>query len=160
MSAVPKKKLCWNCEGNVSREIDNCPYCGVYLHAAEEEEDSNSRWNPSYRPSSKTEEIPSPIYQIQDLKSEEKHKEVEAASHSAFNFSTIMNQLKKDVFPLLFLMMGSVFLLFGAVLALFAQNGSLTLQWKGEDGLYFLLFAIPLLAFGWIFLQNIEGNDN
>jgi hypothetical protein len=63
MSAVPKKKLCWNCEGNVAKDIDNCPYCGVYVHGAEVEEDA--RWNPSYQPdSTKMEDIPSPLYQV------------------------------------------------------------------------------------------------
>ncbi len=64
MSAVPKKKLCWNCEGNVAREVDNCTYCGVYLQAPELDEDN--QWNPSYQSPNKTEDddIPSPIYRV------------------------------------------------------------------------------------------------
>ncbi len=162
MSAVPKKKLCWNCEGNVSREINNCPYCGVYLHATEEEEDSS--WNPSYRPASKMEEIPSPLYQIQQEQStddDELDHSVEETRETpqALNGILLMDQLKRDIFPLLFLMMGSVFFLFGVVLVLFAQNGTLTLQWQGHDGFYFLILAFPLLIFGWRFLQRLEMND-
>jgi membrane protein implicated in regulation of membrane protease activity len=56
-------------------------------------------------------------------------------------------------------MMGSIFFLFGVVLILFSQNGTLTLQWQGQDGIYFLLFAIPLIIFGWKFLQQLETND-
>jgi hypothetical protein len=164
MSAVPKKKLCWNCEGNVSRQIDNCPYCGVYLHADELEE--NSSWNPSYRPSSKTEEIPSPIYQIQqepeaaehELESEAEIQDSAARSeieneHSWLQLST---QLKRDVFPILFLMMGSIFFLFGIVLFLFSQNGTLILQWQESSAPYFLFFSIPLIGFGWWYLQKLE----
>lgn len=160
MSAVPKKKLCWNCEGNILRDIDHCSYCGVYLQPAELEEDSS--WNPSYLSTSKTEEIPSPLYQIQldhhhlQEKSEDLSPEETAES---FNGTLLIAQLKKDVFPLLFLMTGSVFFLFGIVLLLFAQNGTLTLQWQGQDGLYFLLFAFPLIGFGWKFLQQLEFND-
>jgi len=163
MSAVPKKKLCWNCEGNVSKQIDNCPYCGVYLHADELEE--NSSWIPSYRPSSKTEEIPSPIYHIQGEQEsnksdeEDEEEEAEASSTAGSNSHALMevfNHLKKDLFPILFLMMGSIFFLFGIVLFLFSQNGVLTLQWQGSQALYFLLFSIPLTGFGWWYLQQLE----
>ena len=167
MSAVPKKKLCWNCEGSVSRQIDNCPYCGVYLHADELEE--NSSWNPSYRPSSKTEEIPSPIYQMQqDQEASDDEPEAEAEIQASPPVTKIANehswqqlstQLKKDVFPILFLMMGSIFFLFGVVLFLFSQNGTLTLQWQGSHAVYFLLFSLPLIGFGWWFLQKLELNE-
>lgn len=160
MSAVPKKKLCWNCEGNVAKNIDNCPYCGVYLHGLEEEGDST--WNPAYQPSSnKTEEIPSPLYQIKPEVEETSDQEETAflENERPFSWSSLFGQLKRDIFPSLFLMMGSVFFLFGIVLVLFSQNGSLTLQWQESDGLYFLLFAIPLIAFGWMFLQQLETDD-
>ncbi len=158
MSAVPKKKLCWNCEGNVARDIDNCPYCGVYLHAPEEEEDSN--WNPSYH-SSKTEDIPSPLYQIQPDVEEIQEKQDRAISDEpkhAMKLS-LFALLKRDIFPILFLMMGSIFFLFGVVLMLFSQNGTFTLQWQESDGLYFLLFALPLIGFGWMFLQQLESTE-
>jgi hypothetical protein len=152
MSAVPKKKLCWNCEGNVSREVDNCPYCGVYLQGTELEEDSI--WNPSYRPSpDKTEEIPSPLY-IQEHQREIEEENSEKLGNEPLNWPLLFNQFKKDVFPLLFLMMGSVFFLFGVVLLLFAQNGTLTLQWQGHHSLYFLLFAFPLIIVGWKYMQE------
>lgn len=158
MSAVPKKKLCWNCEGNVAKDIDNCPYCGVYLHAAEEEEDSV--WNPSYRPSSKTEEIPSPLYQIKpDIEQNDEEADFTTESSESLAWNALFTQLKRDVFPILFLMMGSVFFLFGVVLFLFSQNGTLTLQWQESHGIYFLLFALPLIGLGWIFLQQLETND-
>jgi hypothetical protein len=157
MSAVPKKKLCWNCEGNVAKDIDNCPYCGVYLHAAELEE--ASPWNPSYRPSADEEDIPSPLYQIKP-QVEEDSEEAEATNDSkSMSWDHLFSQLKHDVFPILFLMMGSVFFLFGIVLLLFSQNGTFTLQWKESDGLYFLLFAVPLIGFGWMYFQRLEANE-
>lgn len=155
MSAVPKKKLCWNCEGSVSREIDNCPYCGVYLHGAAPEEDP--RWNPSYQPASQTEEIPLPLYQI--------HPEPDlppAADHPGYSspkitdWPMLLNELKREVFPLLFLMSGSVCLIFGMVLWLFAQKGTLTLQWQEAHGPYFLGLALPLLLLGWKCLHDTE----
>lgn len=161
MSAVPKKKLCWNCEGNVSREIDNCPYCGVYLHSDEIEENSN--WNPSYRPSSKTEEIPSPLYQIpqEDNQESDSFEENQEASEKedvpSLSASRLFGQLKQDLFPILFLMMGSIFFLFGVVLFLFSENGTLTLQWQGSHALYFLISALPLIGCGWWLLQKLDS---
>lgn len=159
MSAVPKKKLCWNCDGNVSREVDNCPYCGVYIHAEELEE--NSSWNPSYRPASKTEEIPTPIYQIQTEQEEEEVSESQNSEEieNPVVLNHFSTQLKRDVFPILFLMMGSIFFLFGIVLFLFSQNGVLTLQWQGSYASYFLIASIPLVGFGWWFLQNLDSEN-
>lgn len=159
MNAVPKKKLCWNCEGNVAKTIDNCPYCGVYLHAQELEE--NSTWNPSYSPNSKMEEIPSPLYQIQseDEEIQEQQDDPLASNSKSLDWSALFEQLKQDIFPTLFLMMGSIFFLFGVVLLLFSQNGTFTLQWQESDGLYFLLFALPLVGFGWMYLQRLDSND-
>jgi hypothetical protein len=158
MSAVPKKKLCWNCEGNIAKDIDNCPYCGVYLHADEVIEE-DSTWNPSYLPTSKTEEIPSPLYQIKPEIEQNLKEDVIKGESKTLSWSNLYTQLKRDIFPILFLMMGSVFFLFGVVLLLFSQNGTFTLQWKENDGLYFLLFAIPLIGFGWMFLQQLDTND-
>ncbi len=159
MSAVPKKKLCWNCEGNVAKNIDNCPYCGVYLHAEEMEEDST--WNPSYRAQKNNDEIPSPLYQIKPPLNEdiEEEPEVQEELSKPVNLNHLYSQLKNDVFPILFLMMGSVFFLFGVVLLLFSQNGTFNLQWQESDGLYFFLFALPLIGFGWMYLQRLESND-
>lgn len=153
MSAVPKKKLCWNCEGNVARNIDNCPYCGVYVHASEIEEDTD--WNPSYQPHSKTEEIPSPLYQAISQEDQQEDESVGEEKTSVVWLS-LLNQLKRDLFPILFLMTGSICFLFGVVLLLFSENGSFTLQWQESCAFYFLLFAFPLIGFGWRFLQQLE----
>ena len=156
MSALPQKKLCWNCEGNVAKNIDNCPYCGVYIHGSEEE--SSSLWNPSYTPSLNAKEIPSPLYQAnaeQDISDDSSQVE-EEEEPSLSDGKKIFQQLKRDVFPILFLMMGSIFFLFGIVLLLFSQNGGLTLHWNEKSALYFLLTAIPLVAVGWFFFQQLE----
>lgn len=154
MSAVPKKKLCWNCEGNVSKEIDNCPYCGVYLHAADD-----SSWSPSYHSSSK-EDIPTPLYQVKPASEhngsgEEQMPQQEQAPLSA---AVTWAHLKKDVLPLLLLMAGSIFFLFGVVLFLFAQEGTLTLQWQGHYWTYFLGLSAPFIFIGWKLLQQLEAD--
>jgi hypothetical protein len=107
MSAIPKKKLCWNCEGNVAKDIDNCPYCGVYLHANVEEEEDHS-WNPPYQLTAlkkdDSEEEHPPYYPAQE------EKTIKADSPSP---PSIGQQLKKDILPIFLLLAGSSFFLFG-----------------------------------------------
>lgn len=160
MSAVPKKKLCWNCEGSVSREVDNCPYCGVYVYSGEQEDYSN--WNAGYHSEdSRAGEIPDPIYRVpKEHGIENNEDEVISSEASSFSSSDILTHLKKEVFPILFLMTGSVFFLFGVVLLLFSQNGTLVLQWQSQNGYYFFLLAFPLVAFGWKFLQQCHSEDS
>lgn len=165
MSAVPKKKLCWQCEGYVAREIDNCPYCGVYLQETVVEKiEDNPLWKSPYHPSSTHEgEIPSPIYKLTpepEIDDESQDNSATERPENPLDWKHLFDQLKQDVLPILFLMMGSIFLLFGIVLYLFSQNGTLTLQWQEKYGLYFLLFAFPLIGFGWKFLQQIKENNS
>lgn len=175
MSAIPKKKLCWNCEGHISHDVDNCPYCGVYVHSREFDEDSI--WNPNYQKieeeerevaSSKKDAIPAPLYQI-SLSGTAAFEEEDSSSRtpqpktltsaplaSPYN---IFNRLKQELFPILFLMMGSIFFLFGAVLLLFSENGMLVLKWEETYSTYFLLLALPLITAGWHYLQQIEEDS-
>ncbi len=149
MSAVPKKKLCWNCEGNVSKEIDNCPYCGVYIHA---EAEDDSGWSPSYH-SSQQEDIPTPLYQVKSQSDSDVEEQPQETSLSA---AATWAHLKKDVLPLLLLMAGSIFFLFGVVLFLFSQEGTLTLQWQEHYWTYFLGLSAPFIFIGWKLLQQLE----
>lgn len=154
MSPILKKRLCWNCEGGVSQDLDNCPYCGVYVQGALSGE-TNSIWNPSYRPEeNSSEEVHVPPYQIQI--ENDPLEEIKTDNSSPSQFQLLFNQLKKELFPTLCLMAGSTFFLFGIVLFLFSENGKLTLQWEASDALYFLIFSIPLSLFGWKFLQEID----
>ncbi len=159
MSAVPKKKLCWNCEGNISKEVDNCPYCGVYLHSLESEDEH--LWSPSYRLSSADKEvIPTPPYQASHLDNTSEptqEKPDETDCKSASSSQGIFTHLKKDVLSLLLLMSGSLFFLFGTILFLFSDQGTLTLQWKSDYWIYFFVLSLPALYFGWKFLQQLES---
>lgn len=153
MSAVPKKKLCWNCEGNVSRVIDNCPYCGVYLHANEEAEEE-AKWHKIRH--SEEDDIPSPVYQMLPDEEADQQQANPTSVKGGFDWSHFMPQLKQDLFPMLFLMAGSLFFLFGVVLLLFSQDGKLILEWDSNYSTYFLGAALPLFALGWKYFQNLE----
>lgn len=159
MSAVPQKKLCWNCEGNVAREMDNCPYCGVYVHSIELE--GAASWNIPYPTpkADKNEEVPTPLYKIYDANDPESTERRSESLESIYEEEPIANQIKRDVLPILLLMSGSIFFLFGIVLLLFSQNGTLTLQWDSSNWPYFLALSIPAVFFGWRYLNQIDSDS-
>lgn len=155
MSAIPKKKLCWNCDGNIEKLSDNCPYCGVYLHTPPADEDDS--WNPPYKLSlfskEDQEEIPAPHYQAQ----EEEAQADEPATDVDSGDNTTFTQFRSEILPIILLLAGSSFFLFGTVLLLFSHNGTLILQWNGSNWIYFLLLALPCVFLGWRSLgQNEE----
>lgn len=158
MSAIPQKKLCWNCDGNIAKDINNCPYCGVYLHGDSDAEEQ-SFWSPTYQPKDKKdseEEIPLPVYSLGKTEEQDESEKEESPSLAS---SEIIAKLKKDFLPTIFLMSGSVFFLFGIILFLFSREGSFTLQWNGDNWKYFLGFSLPFLFFGWKFLNQIDNDD-
>lgn len=160
MSAIPKKKLCWNCEGNVSHNIDNCPYCGVYLHAAEEE--SEDLWNPPYRlvsSNAKEEELLNPLYQSdserdgqedgQSSDFKEASNETDDQQEIGTSFGALMQDMKRDMLPLFLLVAGSMFFVFGIMLLLFSEDGLLTLRWNASLWPFFLGGSTALFFFGY-----------
>lgn len=126
MSPIPKQKLCWHCEGNVSIHDDNCPYCGVYLNP---EEGKNEEYVESETVFSSS---------FEESKIEK--------NLSSFDY------LK----PLTLLLLGSTLMIFGFILFLFNQKGVFTLQWNADAWYLYLLVALPLLWIGWLSLKQID----
>ena len=109
----------------------------------------NDSWN------SAKEEVPPPLYQLH-LHTEEESEEPQAPAEEIASSYSLLQSLKQDLLPILFLMAGSLFMLFGIVLLLFAQDGFLTLQWKGSYWIYFVLFSLPILYFGWKYWRELD----
>jgi len=140
MKATGKKKLCWNCEGSVAAELENCPFCGVYLSPLQSHQSSSSPRAPYAMEESEEErEIPQAPYANP---SHEESATLAIASPEMVDQSPLF-------IPLLMLLAGSVFLLFGIVLVLFSEQGVLTLQWNSTWWYAYILLALPMLAFGW-----------
>lgn len=137
MSAVPKHKMCWQCEGNVDFTQDHCPYCGVYLSTERNFSDSNDE-----RPFA-------PPYKLPTIQENENgdNINVEAAT------SGVIDYIK----PLLFLVLGSTLSIFSLMLFLFSQNGVLTLQWNAEVWYLYLAVSLPLL---WLGLRALKSTDD
>lgn len=110
MNATPKKKLCWNCEGRVDLELENCPYCAVYLGPApdDEGERTDNILAPPYKLVDSEEgegQIPISPYALEEV--EEKKEEV--VEEVIEEVAAEPSEIKKVAFPLAFLSGGVIF---------------------------------------------------
>lgn len=163
MAAQTKKKLCWNCEGRVSFQDENCPYCGVYISplGVGENENKESLFSPPYKVDGQEEErhVPASPYPVNEEPEPTQTPEAVVPSSSKSENPFLSEEVRTIVLPLVLLLSGSAFFLFGIALLLFSQNGVFTLQWNGGSWYLFLLCALPMLFFGWRYLQQ-DNSEN
>lgn len=156
MGGPTKKKLCWNCEGSVSLQEENCPYCGVYLSPSDNEgveEGIEDLFSPPYRIESRADSIPPSPFVSKEIKEEV------TSMHVAKEMKHSSDDLKRVIIPLSMLLSGTVFFLFGLALFLFSRKGIFILQWNGGFWYYYLAFGMLALVFGWKALSTIEESD-
>lgn len=151
-----KKKLCWNCEGRVAFDEENCTYCGVYLSPTpigdeDQYEDDDD-------------DVPAPPYRMDNSKGAQ---EVPPAPYNTGNGEGVHSgvagveenvpQMKTVLMPLSLLLSGSVFSLFGLVLLLFSsKSGVFTLQWNADIWPLYFILGIGMLFFGWRSLRHLD----
>lgn len=146
MAANEKKKLCWNCEGNVARNLETCPYCGVYLSPQgadnKDQKTDKNLIKPPYpiQNSKKDKQVPKPPYVPEEKEEDEEEEEALATPQEP--------RANAFLYALLLLLAGSQFALFGLMLYLFSDRGQLVLSWSQDYGLVFLALAVPLLGWG------------
>ena len=151
MTTRPKKKLCWNCEGNVNLNEELCPYCGVAvsqigLGSKEDDQDSQTE---TYR-------IPSSPYAQNDEDEIKKNLKEFKENSSVASIADSDDQTRPIVITMALMMTGGVFFLFGWVLLLFASHGYLQLRWSDDYWYIYILLALPMLFFGIRNLQNLR----
>lgn len=144
MSTKTKKKLCWNCEGDVLLTATNCPFCGVSLELAamEEEKKNKDPFAPPYKlvNNAKESKIPASPY---SQATEPEIEETQEAPPSR-------TDPKSMVLSLAFLLVGAAFAIFGVVLWLFAdKTGHLNLRWNAQYWFIYLLLSLPMIYLGW-----------
>ena len=151
MSAIPKKKLCWNCEGRVAFSDENCPYCCVYLSSSSLINTHNETtthiapFAPYRQGSDKS--VPASPYtldQEEDLESNEDESSLEDS----------LDEETSGLLPLSLLLAGSIFFMFGLILLLFSRQGTLTLHWNASYWYIYLALAAALIFTGWRSMQN------
>ena len=154
MSTTQKKKLCWNCEGRVPLDSENCPYCAVYLGPAPNDKDGRGVLTPPYKiveTEDQEEVVPEPLF---SANKEEPQKE------NPPSFVDSNSSVSQVLLPLALLSGGALFSLFGFILFLFSEKGTLNLQWNGEYWYLYLTFALPMLVFGWRSLPKHQDQHN
>lgn len=154
----PKKKLCWNCEGSVSVQEANCPYCGVYLSSLENDDGKNSLFAPPYRLEEAEEESPVPTapYTQEETSSTPISTAVSEGIEPTQN--SMAGDLQAALLSLALLLTGSVLLLFGLALLLFSKDGVFTLRWDADYWYFFLAVGIPLMSYGCYMLTQVKEN--
>lgn len=159
MNKPVKTKLCWNCEGSVSRSAENCPYCAVYLSPENEDltEETAVPIKAPYRQDKKAgKEIPKAPYRPIEKENEENALDEEIGVQE-MALPVNLTNFQATFLPLILLTTGLISIFFSLMLFLFSENGKLTLQWDGDFWYVYGLIALPLLFFGW---RSLESSDS
>jgi hypothetical protein len=153
MSEHPKLKLCWNCEGSVAVSEETCPYCGVSVIPASLDGSPPVFSPPYHHQLYPSQEVPRPPY----MPYEEKKVALEERTADPQATEGSFQEFNRGLAAVMFLLTGSVFFLFGLVLAFFSHDGHLTLRWDGTWWFAYLGISVPLLIVGWRALLKIES---
>ena len=162
MNARPKKKLCWNCEGNVSLKAENCPYCGVSVVGLSSEISSETP-TPPYRLVNPAQEPAIPVSPFADSDVDEDEDVESAPAHDEVAAQAPLDvkddDSKKVVLVLTLLAAGSIFFIFGFALLLFSDEGYLSLHWNAAYWFVYLLLALPMLFIGFRKLNALTESN-
>jgi hypothetical protein len=168
------KKLCWNCDGEVSVYAIQCPYCGTHLGTGQENKVVQSKEEPapSYSPGPVGVDVGennfTPLYPTHQSSLEDQAvtspfpKSVAAempnqGTSSALREEVYGTETSNEALPFVLLLSGMIFLVFGLILFLFSTQGFLVLKWNASFWPMYLLLSVPLLVFGWRALDSIES---
>lgn len=149
---LKKKKLCWNCEGQVSFQQENCTFCGVYLNPLDEAEKEDALFAPPYRLEDNEDESQIPL---SPYANREEAPSLESQP-TAVPHTESTSLIQGILIPLVLLLSGSVFLIFSLALMLFARKGLFTLHWDGTYWFIYLIAGVFMLGFGAYTLQNLK----
>lgn len=135
-----KTKLCWNCEGNVSLSVDDCPYCGVQIEDVKLYGESvQKREFRSVKEENAVPDSPFGLYVREPAQ-----VSLEEPSEHEREMLSVFEDMKRILLPLLLLLSGSLFFTFGLSLYLFSEEGVMTLRWS--DVYWPFYFGLGCLA--------------
>jgi hypothetical protein len=160
MNSVVTTRLCWNCEGDVEPDSESCPCCGVDLGSESEDRSPEKTFEPTYKTvkSSTSSAVPEPVYRVNSAGAiaDSEWSEAINGEKGQEEIKTQVAGVRSWLSPLVMLLSGSVFFLFGLVLFLFSVDGVFTLRWNANFSLLYLLGSVPLLYYGWNALEKIQ----
>ena len=174
MQQVDRTKVCWDCEADVNDQATYCPFCGTDLLNGPApvssplfprkkdpkfsdqtlEESLASLYNPPYSVRNR-QGLGVPDEREESLYLEkERKKDAQVNETTSDSFEVEEPSEKGTVLSLLFLMIGSHFLVLGTLLFLCAKEETVTLQWSSRFWFLYLLIGSPLLYTGIKRLKN------
>ena len=146
-----KKRLCWNCEGNVPVNLENCPYCSVYLNnqssddSKEEEEEDDLA--PPYRLISSTEDQKVPASPFSAMEPSSSKVESHQPTADLKEAAATMSDMKTIALPLVLLLAGSICFIFSLLMLLFSEGGLFTLRMEWRQLVFLSAFCIAHALF-------------
>lgn len=140
MLSREKKKMCWNCGGEVPESSIRCDFCGGDFSSQKEEEKVIS--NP-YSQSYEADEIPNAPYHAPHSYEMSNHEE-----SPSINEVEKGEKERKSVISLSFLLPGITLLLLGLGIFFFSEDGYFTLKWDASYGVFILLTSLVFIYLG------------
>lgn len=149
MKPKKRQKLCYNCEGEVDLDVIFCPYCGSDLL---EEKAQRAAQENALMPEKNTLRspmdglYPPPYPPKKSFEEQELEQQPLDEPESAPNTPAVR---KGSFLPTLLLTLGVQALLIGVLLFILSENGAVRLKFDAKTWLFYVLFSMPLLYFGW-----------
>jgi len=164
MKPKKRQKLCYNCEGEVDLDVIVCPFCAADLRA-EKPEMAKSAFSPSISSlkqlNTENSLYPPPYGQPQPQEEVSRAREapVQEEVHpeqEGFEEKSLWAKLTESpVAALLLFTLGVQFFLLGILLVLFSDRGVMILKWDASLWFIYILTSLPLLLFGYRFLNKL-----
>lgn len=159
--------VCWYCEEAVHKYATQCPYCQHNLTAPQQNAFEMQLQQAS-------------LFSLPQQKKHEDEKITQISDHPFQNSSPAIEQNRwpeqpeeiteahaealapstfSIIFSLVSLLAGSFFFFFGALLKLFAKNGTFSLSWNAEQWPYYVFPSLLLIVAGLYSLSKYEHNE-
>lgn len=142
------KRLCWNCNGYVEFQFENCPYCSCHIDHLSKNQAVKSGVEGELNASLNESVLNPPYPAISKEFAVTKEEWDQALNEDVAEREPEEKEHKNDLVAMIMLLPGVMFVLFAAILFFFSSDGVLQLQWKASFAYFYLLGAIPLLIFG------------
>lgn len=139
-----RRKLCWECGGEVPESAEQCPFCGAAFEVeSADASDTDAFFSQSHASADyySDSEPPRPLYQPIDegASQEEGFSSEEDKSDGAS---------RQQLICLCLLIPGFALLLFGIIMFFFSQEGYLTLKWDASWGMFIFALSALFIYFG------------
>jgi len=152
METTQRKKLCPNCEGNVSYDAIFCPYCRADLSRAQQKKNAQSE--SKEQPSESLASLYRPPYLVREshgygVPDEREGSYAGTQEEEFFEEEDQKEPGNRSVWALLLLSIGGNLLTLGLLILFFSEAGRLTLEWKSGTWFLYCFLGAPFLFLGW-----------